>query len=235
MSDKEVEILDHDTQLKLNLGTRSVKNLPMAKFPDADLAVRAQGIRRPPYKVDILLVNPHTPDRAIWIRSQHRVGRKSRENMIWPQMELAQMAAMLVPDYTVEIIDANAMRMSWPEFEAKLKELRPRFYLTQVTAPTLTNDMYGAFLARSLGAITIAFGTHVTPMPRETMASFPALDYVLRGEPELTLRELMDTVMAANGEWSAQDGKLVKRDGQPADESGHLTHMLKDADPNWSP
>ena len=234
MSD-ENELLDRDAQLKLNLGTRSVKNLPMAKFPDADLAVRAKGIRRPPYKVDILLVNPPTPDRAIWIRSQHRVGRRSRENMIWPQMELAQMAAMLLPDYTVEIIDANALRMSWPEFEAKLKELRPRFYLTQVTAPTLTNDMYGAFLARSLGAITIGFGTHVTPMPRETLEQFPALDFVLRGEPELTLRELMDTITAANGLWSVQDGKLIKADGMPADESGHLAFMMKDADPMWSP
>src|SRR3974377_268927 len=104
MSDKDKEFLDRDTQLKLNLGTRAVKNLPMAKFPDADLAVRAKGIRRPPDKLDILLVNPPTPDRAIWIRSQHRVGRRSRENMIWPQMELAQMAAMLMPDYSVEII-----------------------------------------------------------------------------------------------------------------------------------
>jgi radical SAM superfamily enzyme YgiQ (UPF0313 family) len=229
------ESLDHDAQLKLNLGTRQVKNLPMAKFPDADLAVRAKGIRRPPYKVDILLVNPPTPDRAIWIRSQHRVGRRSRENMIWPQMELAQMAAMLMPDYSVEIIDANALRMSWPEFEAKLKELRPRFYLTQVTAPTLTNDMYGAFLARSLGAITIGFGTHVTPMPRETLEQFPALDFVLRGEPELTLRELMDTIMVATGLWKAVDGKLLRADGQPADESGHLAHMMKDADPMWTP
>ena len=131
------EVIPMEQQLKQNLGTRSVKNLPMSKFPDADLAVRAKGIRRPPYKVDVLLVNPPTPDKAIWIRSQHRVGRRSRENMIWPQMELAQMAAMLMPDYTVEIIDANALRMTWPEFEAKLKELRPRFYLTQVTAPTL--------------------------------------------------------------------------------------------------
>ena len=34
----------------------------------------------------------------------------------------------------------------------------------------------------------MAFGTHVTPMPRETLRDFPALDFVLRGEPELTLR-----------------------------------------------
>jgi hypothetical protein len=47
MNNKDTEVLDHETQLKLNLGTRAIKNLPMAKFPDADLAVRAKGIRRP--------------------------------------------------------------------------------------------------------------------------------------------------------------------------------------------
>src|SRR5512137_2321608 len=217
--------------IRENLGSRSLRALPKPKFPDADLAVRAKGIRRPPYQVDILLVNPPTPDRAIWIRSQHRVGRRSRENMIWPQMELAQMAAMLMPDYKVEIIDANALRMSWPEFEARLKELRPRFYLTQVTAPTLTNDLYGAFLARSLGAITIAFGTHVTPMPRETLEQFPALDFVLRGEPELTFRELLDTIRAADGEWHVADGKLMMANGQPADASGLMHKMMSEADP----
>ena len=231
------EVLSKDDQLKLNLGTRNVRPLPAPKFPDADLAVRAKGIHKQPHNVDILLVNPPTPDKAIWIRSQHRVGRRSRENMVWPQMELAQMAAILDKDYKVAVIDANAERMSWEEFEAKLKELRPRFYLTQVTAPTLTNDMYGAFLARSMGAITMAFGTHVTPMPRETLENYPALDFVLRGEPELTLRELMDLVMVANGEWKADlaADHLLKQDGTRADADGHFYYMVKDADTMWQP
>jgi radical SAM superfamily enzyme YgiQ (UPF0313 family) len=221
--------------LKENLGTRGLRPLPTAKFPDADLAVRAKGIRRPPYKVDVLLVNPPTPDGAIWIRSQHRVGRRSRENMIWPQVSLAQLAALLAPDYTVEIIDANALRMGWAEFEKLLKEKRPRFYITQVTAPTLTNDMYGAFLARSLGAITLGFGTHVTPMPRETLQQFPALDFVLRGEPELPFRELLDTIRVASGEWRVSDGKIVKADGRPADANGLMYRMMSEADSAWKP
>jgi radical SAM superfamily enzyme YgiQ (UPF0313 family) len=143
--------------------------------------------------VDVMLVNPPAPDGGIWIRSQHRVGRRSRENMIWPQVSLVQMAALLAPDYTVEVVDAIATRMTWPEFERLLEEKRPKYYLTQVTAPTLRNDMYGVFLAKTLGARTMAFGTHVTPLTLETMRPFPALDFVLRGEPEMTLRELLDT------------------------------------------
>ena len=179
------------------------------------------GDNTPPNAVDVLLVNPPSPDGGIWIRSQHRVGRRSREGMIWAQVELAQLAALLHPYYSVEIVDAIAEHMGWPEFTDLLRRLRPRYYVTQVTAPTLTNDMYGAFLARSMGARTIAFGTHVTPMAHETMTAYPALDYVLQGEPELTLRELVDglegreipewvqsLLRAADPEWSAEGGEL---------------------------
>lgn len=180
--------------LKENLGTRRVAKLKMADFPDADEIVR-QGLLATPRSekaVDIVLVNPPTPDGGLWIRTQHRVGRRTRENMVWPQVSLAQMAALLHPVYKVKIIDANAERISWPEFTQMLDEYQPRYYLTQMTAPTLENDMYGVFLAKARGAKTIAFGTHVTPIPRETMRPYPALDFVLVGEPDLTIRDLLD-------------------------------------------
>jgi anaerobic magnesium-protoporphyrin IX monomethyl ester cyclase len=67
-------------------------------------------------------------------------------------------------------VDANAERIDWPTFTKILDETKPLYYLTQVTAPTLENDMYGCFLARARGAKTIAFGTHVTPIPRKRCA-----------------------------------------------------------------
>ena len=175
-------------------GMHPIARLRMANFPNADEIVRQEllSLPRPESAVDILLVNPPAPDGAIWIRSQHRVGRRSRENMVWPQVSLAQMAALLAPDYSVKIIDAIGERMDWPTFTKQLDRYQPRYYLTQVTAPTLENDMVGAFLARARGARTIAFGTHVTPMPRETLRAYPALDYVLFGEPDLTIRDLVD-------------------------------------------
>jgi radical SAM superfamily enzyme YgiQ (UPF0313 family) len=166
----------------------------MANFPDADEIVREELLQaaRPAEAVDILLVNPPTPDGGLWIRTQHRVGRRTRENMVWPQVSLAQLAAMLHPQYKVAVIDANAEQMGWPEFARELDRLVPRYYLTQVTAPTLENDMYGCFLAKARGAQTIAFGTHVTPIPGQTMRPYPALDYILLGEPDLTIRDLLD-------------------------------------------
>ncbi len=181
----------------VNRGARTRQHTPAPRFPNADAFSRGQMAERPAGAVDILFVNPPAPDRGIWIRSQHRVGRRSREGMIWPQVSLAQMAA-LFPDHHVDVIDAIPSRMTWATFEQLLDEKQPRYYITQVTAPTLQNDMYGVFLAKARGATTLAFGTHVTPLPVTTMEAFPALDFVLRGEPELTLRELVGTLERRN-------------------------------------
>jgi anaerobic magnesium-protoporphyrin IX monomethyl ester cyclase len=219
----------------VNRGTGMREQVPLPCFPDADAVVRAGLDARPEEAVDILFVNPPAPDGGIWIRSQHRVGRRSREGMIWPQVSLAQMAA-LFPDHRVEVVDAISSRMDWTAFERLLEEKRPRYYVTQVTAPTLRNDMYGTFLARSLGATTIAFGTHVTAIPRETMRAFPSLDFVLRGEPELTLRELVDTLGKADPK--AQSPKPNSQEWWPGvtPEFGERLHRLfTDADPDWQP
>jgi len=177
----------------LNIGTKTRTIVLPVTPPDTDaLAQRYAEERGERSRVDVMLVNPPTPDGAIWIRSQHRVGRRSRENMIWPQVSLAQMAALLSPTYSVMVIDAVAERMAWATFEQVLRRERPKYYVTQLTGPTLQNDLYGTFLAKSVGAVTMAFGTHLTPMPRETMGPYPSLDYGLRGEPDLTLRDLID-------------------------------------------
>lgn len=185
-----------------NLGAHRVAPLKMAKFPNADEIVRNGLLSQPRGKdaVDILLVNPPTPDGGLWIRTQHRVGRRTRENMVWPQVSLAQMAALLVPTYKVQIIDANAERMGWKEFADLISKYQPKYYLSQLTAPTLENDMYGVFLAKARGATTMVFGTHITPIPVETMRPYPALDIGLVGEPDLTLRDLIDHLEGKIGE-----------------------------------
>ncbi len=199
--------------IKDNLGSRRIPKLRMADFPSADEIVREVILNttRTEEAVDIMLVNPPTPDGGLWIRTQHRVGRRTRENMVWPQVSLAQMAALLHPTYKVKIVDANAERMGWEEFTHLIEKYQPKYYLTQVTAPTLENDMYGCFLAKARGVITIAFGTHVTPIPRESLRPYPSLDYVLVGEPDLTIRDLLDHLEGKIGERSEEIEQLFRK------------------------
>jgi len=198
----------------VNLGDRRIPKLKGPNFPNADDIVRKSllSIPRSEEAVDILLVNPPTPDGGLWIRTQHRVGRRTRENMVWPQVSLVQMAAILHPTYKIKVIDANAERMGWREFIGLLDRYQPYYYMTQVTAPTLENDMYGCFLAKARGAKTIAFGTHVTPIPRETLISYPALDFVLIGEPDLTIRDLLDHLEGKLDQRPAEVQKMFDKD-----------------------
>jgi anaerobic magnesium-protoporphyrin IX monomethyl ester cyclase len=79
--------------LRHNLGTRSVPKLRMANFPNADKFVH-QGLleeERGADAVDIMLVNPPTQDGQLWIRTQHRVSRRTRGNIVCPQASLGQM------------------------------------------------------------------------------------------------------------------------------------------------
>lgn len=204
----------------VNMGSRLTPKLRMVDFPNADAIVRNGLLTAPrsPDAVDIMLVNPPTPDGELWIRTQHRVGRRTRENMIWPQVSLAQMAALLHPVYKVKVVDCNAERMGWPEFAELLDKYQPKYYLTQMTAPTLENDMYGCFLAHARGAKTIAFGTHITPIPVETMRPYPSLDFALVGEPDLTIRDLLDHL----------EGKIDQR-------SPHIKAMFEKTDPAYKP
>ena len=118
--------------LKHNLGTRPIKAVRNPGFPDAGSAVREQTHTRPDGAVDVLLVNPPSPDGGVWIRTQHRVGRRSREEMVWPQVSLAQLAAMLEGGASFRIVDAIAERLTWEQFETVVRAAMPRVYLTQV-------------------------------------------------------------------------------------------------------
>lgn len=211
-----------------NLGASRLPKVREADFPSADSIVREgiSQVARSEEAVDVLLVNPPTPDGGLWIRTQHRVGRRTRENMVWPQVSLAQMAALLEPPYKVKVIDANAERMSWEEFKKQIERYQPKYYFTQLTAPTLENDLFGCFLAKARGATTIAFGTHVTPIPVETMRPYPSLDFALIGEPDLTIRDLIDHLEGRIGERSEKIQKLFEKhdaDYEPAlDEAGKV-------------
>jgi radical SAM superfamily enzyme YgiQ (UPF0313 family) len=192
----------------------------LANLPNADNILR-QGLLDLPRSmdaVDVLLVNPPSPKRAQGVSSGRRVSQRMASKVASPQVPLTQLAALLQATYKVAVVDARTERMSWDDFEALLEKYEPGYYLTYLTAATFRNDMYGVFLAKSLKACTIAFGPYITPIPVETMRAFPSLDYALLGEPELTLRDLIDHL----------EGKLEDR--PPL-----IQKLFKKHDPSYRP
>jgi anaerobic magnesium-protoporphyrin IX monomethyl ester cyclase len=148
-------------------------------------------------RLDVLVLNPPSPDGDLFLRDIARVGRRTRDGIIWPQTALAQIAAVVEDaGYKVDVIDAIGLGMTWEEFERYMWKHKPRYMVIHATAPTLTNDMRTTFVGKAVGTISMAIGTHVTPMSRETLESYPTLDIVVRGEPELTIVDVIRTIDA---------------------------------------
>ena len=99
-------------------------------------------IRRHDQKVDVLFVNPPSPDGFIYIRDINRHGRSSWERMIWPQTSLAYLAAVADQlGMTVDIVDCIAEEISWPRFEDMLLKCRSRFCFSNIISVTYSNDV----------------------------------------------------------------------------------------------
>jgi len=168
----------------------------------ADLPVTAT----PRRLVDLLFVNPPSPEGETWIRCPHRGGQRAPEGTVWPQAGLAQNAAIF-PERRVRIVDANAQRLTWGDIEAELAHLQPRWYVTHFAGPILEHDLQGLARAKRAGAATVVAGPLATPVAYELLRRFPALDYVVCGEPEVALRELVDTV---EGLWEERPPQIAR-------------------------
>ncbi len=99
---------------------------------------------------------------------------------------LAYIAASLEQEgYEVEVIDLNI------EKDAEFGDAD--IVGTTATPPLITGAWKVARKAKERGAITIIGGTHVSCLPEES-ASLPYIDYVVRGEGEMTVKELCRSI-----------------------------------------
>lgn len=145
-------------------------------------------------KIDILFVNPPSPDGRIYIRDIDRSGRFSREDTIWPQSNLAYLAAAVSDRYSVDLIDCIAENMDWSIFKEFVLKKKPLYIVTNVISSIVSNDIRVGNIAHEICAKTIAIGSHVTALPEEFLKKYPEIDYIIIGEAEESLRELIDTV-----------------------------------------
>jgi len=141
--------------------------------------------------MDILFINPPSPDNSIIIRDFNRSGRTSKEKIIWPQASLAYLAAMAPENFKIEILDCIAEKMNWDKFLNILNIKKPRYVVSHVITSTAQNDLRVFEEAKKIGAITITMGPHVTELPEKTLQENPGLDFVILGEPEITFKKLI--------------------------------------------
>jgi anaerobic magnesium-protoporphyrin IX monomethyl ester cyclase len=116
-----------------------------------------------------------------------------------PPASLLILAAYLereLPDATIHIIDSQADRLDWPHIETRLESLD----LTIVLTSGFTTNAYScartAEITKNINTdiTTIVGGIHFSFTPDESLHNYPEIDYIVRGEGEHTLTDLITTL-----------------------------------------
>ena len=111
-----------------------------------------------------------------------------------------------------EIYDAMTKDHGYPEIEQRFRGSMADYVATTALTSTINDAIKTLELAKSIkpDTITILGGVHPTFMYEEVLKSSPAVDYIVCGEGEDTLRQLL-TVLEAGGDPATVPGLAFRQ------------------------
>jgi len=157
----------------------------------------------------ILFVNPKYDER------QYRY----KVNKLCPPLGMAYMAGVLSQNgHSVKILDMEATQMAWNDLSGHLSGEGPELIGIHGTTPVSHLIARVATIARQAcpDATIVVGGPHATLLPEPVLNDMPEVDYVLRGEAEFTMRDLVRAIeaRASVDSMSAIPGIGLRRDGE---------------------
>ena len=146
--------------------------------------------------MQVTLINPPTPKKEVWVRE----GRCQQFD-IWgapfPPLSLASIAGQLNNLTQTTIIDCPIENLSLEETIKKMKKIKPSLIILSTTTPTLETDLnwFAPAVKKIMPKVKIAaIGIHVTALTKQTLEKYSDLDVIIMAEPELTTKELTQTI-----------------------------------------
>ncbi len=130
-------------------------------------------------------------------------------------LALAAYVERELEDVEMEVIDCQAEAIGWGALERRIHSLAPHV----VASSGFTCNAYCcarvAEMAKTVDPriITVVGGQHFSSIPEESLLSFPEIDYVVRGEGERTLVELIKAVRS-EGDLAAISGLSFRAHGK---------------------
>jgi len=164
--------------------------------------------------VKVVLLNPPAVGGVRYVREGRCEQRVSSFQYNMLPISLLTTAALLRREGAeVRVLDAIAEGLDLPAVVAALAAIDPRLVLINVSTATFRGDAAAAAAIRAAlpGAFLAAFGVHVTALPEQSLREAPALDAVIRREPETTAADLAGALDA--GRSLAGVAGLAWRDG----------------------
>jgi len=134
-----------------------------------------------------------------------------------------------------EIYDAMTKDHGYPQIEARFMESRFDYIASSAITSTINDSLKTLELAKRInpGAVTILGGVHPTYCYEEIFATTDAIDYIVCGEGENTLRELL-IVLEAGGDPATVPGVAFRKDGVTVKTDKRCFHVdLDDLPAAW--
>ena len=128
-----------------------------------------------------------------------------------------------IPDLEIEVLDCQAERKGWDDIEKYITSTAPSI----VVASGFTCNAYACARVCEIvkkvnnDIITIVGGLHFSQVPDESLADFPEIDYIVRGEGEQTLVDMIRTLRKGNnvsdvkGLSFTNNGKIISTPPRP--------------------
>jgi anaerobic magnesium-protoporphyrin IX monomethyl ester cyclase len=148
---------------------------------------------------NILLLNP--PYQSA--KGYNREGRCTQEagfwSTPWPPFSLAMVAAVLRDKHRIRILDCPAQRITRARLLDDIVRNAPQVVIAAVSTETIESDLeiLGTIKKRALRTTILVFGIHATVFAADIIGT-GAVDFVIKGEPEETARELIAAIEAGS-------------------------------------
>lgn len=121
---------------------------------------------------------------------------------LWPMLgkgvaqpiHLAYLAAVLEKNgVDVDILDCTVLGYGWKEYERVLRQTSPDILGVSGITPFISSAIKTIRIAKRVNpnVVTVVGGTHFTLNARQSLLDYPEIDYVVIGEGEITLLELV--------------------------------------------
>lgn len=189
-----------------------------------------------PPRLKIALINP--PYLTRYSRSQRSPGVIKSGTMYYPYW-LAHAAAVLdASGFDIFLYDCPAANLDSDELFRRLDQYQPDLCIVESSTASAENDCRVATeIKRRFPATRLCMvGTHVTALWQETLAEFPAIDFVAIGEYDYIVRDLADALLEPAAASEARLAQLAtigalgfrRSDGSPA--RGPVRPPIEDVD-----
>jgi anaerobic magnesium-protoporphyrin IX monomethyl ester cyclase len=120
-----------------------------------------------------------------------------------------------LPGTDIEIVDCQADRLDWSSLERYIESANPTIVLTSGFTTNAYTCAKTCEIAKNVSEdiITIVGGIHFSFTPEESLRSFPEIDYIVRGEGEQTVIDLL-RILEKKGKISEVKGISYRKNNE---------------------